>query len=192
MRQWLPYRVTVYDDRWIEVCHREYEVIQHGLAERKPTDKQLIAMSDKEKIDHLDGGRMIYLYNDGCVPTHSKADWDNYCQRLRILARLKLNNTDPSKYAEVQAKHTTSRKFYMEPQLIRNALEFLETEDTCIPEYFNHSFAEFYATEDQSWIVKSLCAKIKRRAAFFQFFWNDETKLFTIEDLGDGVHLIDL
>ena len=107
MHQWLPYRVTVYDDRWIEVCHREYEVIQHGLAERKPTDKQLIAMGYKEQIEHLVGCRVVYLYNDDCVPTHSNADWDNYCQRLRILARLKLNNMDSSKYAEVQAKHAS-------------------------------------------------------------------------------------
>ena len=100
----------MYDDRWIEVCHREYEVIQHGLAERKPSDKQLIAMSYKEQIEHLDGGRMVYLYNDGCIPTHSKADWDNYCQRLNTLARLKLNHKDSSEYAEFQAKHATSRR----------------------------------------------------------------------------------
>ena len=105
MRQWLPYMVTVYDDRWIEVCHREYQVIQHGLAKRKPTDKQLIAMGYEGQIKHLGGCRVVYLYNDGCVPTHSKAYWDNYCQRLRILARLRLNNMDSSKYAEVQAKH---------------------------------------------------------------------------------------
>ena len=107
MHQWLPYRVTVYDDRWIEVCHREYQVIQHGLAERKPTDKQLIAISYEGQIKRLGGGREVYLYNDGCVPTHSKAYWDNYCQRLRILARLKLNNMDSSKYAEVQNKHAS-------------------------------------------------------------------------------------
>ena len=105
MRQWFPYKVTVYDDRWIEVCNREYELIYYGLAARKPSDKQLIAMGDKEQLEHLDGGRMVYLYNDGCIPTYSEADWDNYCQRLRILARLKLNNTNSNLYAEVQAKH---------------------------------------------------------------------------------------
>ena len=106
MRQWLPYRVTVYDDRWIQVCHREYEVIQHGLAGRKPRDTQLLAMSYNKKIDHSDGYREIYLYNDDCIPTYSEAHWHNYCERLKALARLKLN-TNPSKYAEVQAKHTT-------------------------------------------------------------------------------------
>ena len=83
---------------------------QHGLAERKPTDKQLIAMNYEGQIEHLGGCRVVYLYNDGCVPTHSKAYWDNYCQRLRILARLKLNNMDSSKYAEVQAKHAILRR----------------------------------------------------------------------------------
>ena len=77
-------------------------------------------------------------------------------------------------------------------QTIHNALESIETWDTCQLEAFNEFFAEFYATEDQSWIVRSLRAKINRRSDCFQFFWDDNTKLFTIEDLGDGgVHLID-
>ena len=30
----------------------------------------------------------IYLYDDGCVPTQSKAAMDSYLEKLRILARL--------------------------------------------------------------------------------------------------------
>ena len=36
-------------------------------------------------------GDRIYLYNDGCVPTHSKANMDAYLEKLRVLAKLRLS-----------------------------------------------------------------------------------------------------
>ena|ERR1035437_6183178 len=32
----------------------------------------------------------IYLYNDGCIPTLSKNDMDNYLKRLELLSKLQL------------------------------------------------------------------------------------------------------
>lgn len=32
----------------------------------------------------------IYLYNDGCVPTHSKKHMDAYLEKLRLLAKLQI------------------------------------------------------------------------------------------------------
>ena len=33
---------------------------------------------------------IIYLYNDGCIPTRSKENMNNYLTRLQKLAKLKL------------------------------------------------------------------------------------------------------
>jgi hypothetical protein len=33
----------------------------------------------------------IYLYNDGCVPTESSEHMKNYLERLKILAKLKVD-----------------------------------------------------------------------------------------------------
>ena len=35
-------------------------------------------------------GDRVYLYNDGCVPTHSTADMNSYLKKLAILAKLGL------------------------------------------------------------------------------------------------------
>ena len=79
-----------------------------------------------------------------------------------------------------------------EHKLMNNALESLRNECTCIPEYFNQCFATFYATEAKDWLDRILRQKIDKQAERFQFFWDDNTKLFTIEDLGDDVHMTDL
>lgn len=35
---------------------------------------------------------LIYLYDDGCVPTDSPANWAAYCARLQVLARLEIGS----------------------------------------------------------------------------------------------------
>lgn len=37
---------------------------------------------------------VIYLYNDGSVPTHSDEDWSAYTARLAVLARLEVVPSD--------------------------------------------------------------------------------------------------
>lgn len=36
----------------------------------------------------------IYLYNDGCVPTESQANWDAYSARLQSLAKLQVTHVE--------------------------------------------------------------------------------------------------
>jgi hypothetical protein len=45
-----------------------------------------------EKISHNKNpnNESIYLYDDGCIPTHSEEDMEKYLKRLALLASLKL------------------------------------------------------------------------------------------------------
>jgi len=51
------------------------------------------AVAEKLSAKPYNGGDTIYLYNDGCVPTHSQENMTHYMERLAILGGLKL---DPS------------------------------------------------------------------------------------------------
>lgn len=61
----------------------EYE-LQPGLFKfkRALSAKQIAALSFKGDTD----GSRIYLYNDGCIPTDSDANWTAYSDRLQRLA----------------------------------------------------------------------------------------------------------
>ena len=52
------------------------------------------AMSDKLSYNGEASGNRIYLYNDSCVPTYSKANMASYLLKLQILAKLVLTRED--------------------------------------------------------------------------------------------------
>jgi len=40
----------------------------------------------------IDGTECLWLYNDGCIPTNSNADMEDYLQRLGLLLKLKVES----------------------------------------------------------------------------------------------------
>ena len=101
-QRFLPYVVTQ-DTATGEVCvlNREYVPLGYDPHNRHETPQEAfvdtavkfkkLTLADLRKIsfDHnAQVGGDIYLYNDGCVPTSSKANWDAYSARLAHLAKL--------------------------------------------------------------------------------------------------------
>lgn len=78
-RRYKPVGITRTD--WVKYEEYPVKVKFKGLTKAKA-----------RKIDHL--GRedleVIYLYNDGCVPTDGDANWAAYAARLKVLAALKV------------------------------------------------------------------------------------------------------
>lgn len=64
------------------VDYDEYAVKLKGLTQKKANT------IENRGYANLDA---IYLYDDGCVPTNSKANMDSYLKRLAILMELTAN-----------------------------------------------------------------------------------------------------
>ena len=80
----LPYCVHVVGRR-AEILDRRYRLIIVLNLRRKPTDRQLAAISHNGKVhDAKDGSRKVSLYDDGCTP---KRAWEAYTRRLEKLGR---------------------------------------------------------------------------------------------------------
>lgn len=80
----LPYCVHVVGRR-VEVLDRDYRLIVALLLRRKPSERQLMAISHSGSVcDGGDGARKAYLYNDGCTPERA---WASYTTRLKELGR---------------------------------------------------------------------------------------------------------
>lgn len=69
-------------EKWVDYAQHPIAYRIKGLTEKKAA--QLSARGEA-KLDR------IYLYNDGCVPTHSKQDMQAYLERLAVLASLKVS-----------------------------------------------------------------------------------------------------
>lgn len=80
----LPYCVHVVDRR-VEVLDRRYRLIVALVLQRKPSDRQLMAISHSGVVrDGGDGSRKAYLYNDSSTPERA---WASYTERLKELGR---------------------------------------------------------------------------------------------------------
>lgn len=95
----LPYCLQRQPDGSYVVTNRRYKPI--GITRKDHVDyeeypvrvrfKRLTAVTARA-LDHAGRENLdaIYLYNDGCVPTASDADWTAYSRRLQRLAGLKV------------------------------------------------------------------------------------------------------
>ena len=95
----LPYCLKKLDNDKYVILNREYKPVGFKTIKLVKYEdypiivrfKRLTAeMISKISYDGNQSNDTIYLYNDGCVPTHSKKNMDSYLKRLELLAKLKL------------------------------------------------------------------------------------------------------
>jgi len=96
---YFPYCIVKQQDGTWVVLNRQYKPVGFNTSdfisyEDYPVSVRLQgigpAKANKLAYSGKAEGDRIYLYNDGCVPTHSKANMDSYLEKLRILAKLSL------------------------------------------------------------------------------------------------------
>ena len=92
-----PYVVNVYDDKRVEIIHRGYEVLFAGVVRRRPTDRQLVAMSWNSEIIRAPGRRSVWLRSGSGISYDSQPNWNDYAERLKKLARMRFSDDS---YAE--------------------------------------------------------------------------------------------
>ena len=99
---YFPYCIEKRFGAWV-VLNRQYKPVGFNTGdyvtyEDFPVSAELQgigpAVAKKLSYDGNVEGDRIYLYNDGCVPTHSKGDMEAYLKKLGILARLKITRKD--------------------------------------------------------------------------------------------------
>lgn len=100
---WMPYAlVKIEDDNggWIPL-NRHYKPL--GVSSKEWVDYSSVPVECRIKSikpstarrlswkqeNHCASESMIFLYNDSCIPTKSKKDWQAYSEKLDILASLK-------------------------------------------------------------------------------------------------------
>lgn len=93
----LPYCLKKMSDGSYVVLNREYKPVgfktsKHVKYEDYPVSvKFRITKKTASSLSHngSDGTDMIFLYDDGCVPTRSKANMNAYLEKIEKLAKLK-------------------------------------------------------------------------------------------------------
>ena len=83
---------------------------------------------------------------------------------------------------KMQITHNIRSKEMLETYL--SALKEISKCGTCELEYFNAMFAEIYAMEIKSWKERIDRNHIDRVTEQLGFFYDEETKQFIVEDLG--------
>ena len=95
-----PYCLDKQPDGRYVVLNREYKPIgfktrEHIKYENYPIDVELkgIGSATAAKLSYKGDSNTdrIYLYNDDCVPTENAEHMKNYLERLKSLARLKID-----------------------------------------------------------------------------------------------------
>ncbi len=96
---YFPYCIErMADGTWV-ILNRQYKPVGFNTGdfiryEDFPVSAKLEGIGPgvlkKLAYDGDGGGGKVYLYDDGCVPTHSKANMDAYLKKLAILAKLSL------------------------------------------------------------------------------------------------------
>lgn len=95
-----PYCLDKQPDGRYVVLNREYKPIGFKTREHIKYDDYRVCVELKgigsataAKLSYKGDSNTdrIYLYNDGCVPTKSNEHMKNYLERLKILAKLKVN-----------------------------------------------------------------------------------------------------
>ncbi len=83
-REYKP--VGFYTRTWVDYADYPVSVRLRGLG---PKTLERLAFNGK-----YEDGR-VYLYNDGCVPTHSPEKLKSYLERVAILAKLRTSGSTP-------------------------------------------------------------------------------------------------
>lgn len=98
---YLPYCLKRLKDGRYVVLNREYKplgfiTLEHIEYEQYPIASNILGIGEStaaklswKNDPNLD---VIFLYNDGCVPTESEANMKSYLEKIKILAKLKLKN----------------------------------------------------------------------------------------------------
>lgn len=93
----LPYCIRKQPDGRYAVLNREYKPVgfftrDHVIYEDHPVLVKLKGLTKAKaaKISYAgkNNSDEIFLYNDGCIPTHSKANMRAYLARIELLAGL--------------------------------------------------------------------------------------------------------
>ena len=101
----LPYCVKRQEDGRYAVLNREYKPVgfwtrTHVTYEDHPVLVQIkgLTAARAARISYKGDTNIevIYLYNDGCVPTESAANMTAYLARLAVLAKLEIGGEAPS------------------------------------------------------------------------------------------------
>ena len=99
----LPYCLDKQADGRYAVLNREYKpigfcVTEHVIYDQHPVLAKLKGLTAKKAALLSAKGdpdlKRIYLYNDRCIPTRSKAGMEAYLSKLEILAKLKIDGGD--------------------------------------------------------------------------------------------------
>lgn len=100
---YFPYCIEKFTNGEWMILNRRYKPVGFNTGdyiqyEDYPVSVKLKGLGPKilQKISYNGNteGDRIYLYNDGCVPTHSKANMNAYLEKLAILAKLSLERAD--------------------------------------------------------------------------------------------------
>lgn len=96
---YLPYCLEKQEDGSYVVLNRNYKPVGFNTSERIPYDDYPVSSklrgigpgtAKKLSYEGSENTDKIFLYNDGCVPVHSKANMEAYLQKLAILAKLNI------------------------------------------------------------------------------------------------------
>lgn len=96
---YFPYCIEKQSDGTWVVLNREYKPVGFNTSdyvryEEYPVSSKLSGIGPGvcRKLSYSGevAGDRVYLYNDGCVPTNSKANMDAYLKKLALLAKLSL------------------------------------------------------------------------------------------------------
>ena len=95
----LPYCLKKTSKNEYIVLNREYKPVGFNTFEHLEYKDYPIMLNLKgltpQKVKEISwegdsNDEMIFLYNDGCIPTRSKENMNRYLKRLEILAKLKI------------------------------------------------------------------------------------------------------
>jgi hypothetical protein len=97
---YLPYCLKKQKDGSFIVLNRDYKPLgfnskEHFVYEDYPISSKIKGLTARtiEKIAYngvMSDEGFIFLYNDGCIPTRSKANMKKYLERLELLAAYKI------------------------------------------------------------------------------------------------------
>ena len=96
---YFPYCIEKQSDGTWVVLNRQYKPVGFNTSEfinyeEYPVSAKLsgIGLGICKKLSYSGEaeGNRVYLYNDGCTPTNSQKDMDQYLKKLAILAKLSL------------------------------------------------------------------------------------------------------
>jgi len=96
----MPYCIQKQDDGRYAILNRRYKPLGFSSTEfftyaDYPILVNIKGLTEKtaSKLSHCADSNLndIYLYNDGCIPTSSTKNMDDYLARLAVLAKLSIS-----------------------------------------------------------------------------------------------------